>query len=152
MKAKKEKVEMPQVESKTLYTYEVTRRVCVEFVFRVNAESEYEAESIVEELSDVCEYTDTFGMDYQDQYYDADYSIAKIESVEAGSSWFPSRDEFDVQHRGDSNVELFKTEEHDWDDTDHVYDNEESVIDAWKDENGIDENDDENDDNDENEE
>lgn len=136
--------EMPKVESKELRKFQVTRQCVVEFEFIVWAETRHDAEQIVERNASITEYTDSFGCDYEDEYYDTNNWVSKIEGVYSGSHWWNSEDMY-IQDVSETQP-IFKFEQDDWDDTDSVFESEELLIENWQEENGINDDEDENED------
>ena len=132
---KNDKIKMPQVEEKVLRKFRVVRQAVIEFEFEVFAESQYDAEDIVENSTSLTDYSDTYGAEYQDEYYDANSSVAKIDAVQTGSGWW-NDDPMFIQEIVETQS-IYKMEEEDWDNTDYVYETEEECIDAWKEDNGI---------------
>lgn len=133
---KNDKIEMPQVEEKVLKRFKVVRQAVVEFEFEVLAESRYDAEQIVEDSSSLSDYVDTYGADYEDEYYDTNGYAPKIDSVQTGSGWWNEQSMY-VDEIKDDTQSIFKMEDDEWDNTDNVYESEEDCIEAWKRENGI---------------
>lgn len=129
------KTEMPTIEKKELKEFRVTRQAIVEFEFFVYAEDRYNAEEIVEELTSVEEYTDMFGVDVHDKYYDNESEIAYIDRYHTGNGWWNPSDSF-VEESGNV-LHIFKLEEDDWDDDYNVHSDEQYLIDAYKEEHGI---------------
>jgi len=136
------KTEMPTIEKKELKEFRVTRQAIVEFEFFVYAEDRHDAEEIVEELTSVEEYTDMFGVGVQDKYYDNSSDIAYIDRYHAGNGWWNSED-MHIEESGDDVVHIYKLEEDDWDDDYNVHSDEQYLIDAYKEEHGLIEDEDE---------
>lgn len=133
---KNEKIEIPKVEEKVLKRFKVVRQAVVEFEFEVLAESRYDAEQIVEDSTSLSDYVDTYGADYEDEYYDTNGYATKIHSVQTGSGWWNEQSMY-VDEIKDDTQSIFKMEDDEWDNTDNVYESEEDCIEAWKRENGI---------------
>jgi hypothetical protein len=145
---KNDKIEMPQVEEKVLRRFKVVRTAVIEFEFEVLAESMFDAEDIVEEHTSLTDYCDTYGAEYDDEYYDANGCISKIVEVQTGSGWW-NNDSMLVNEVVGDEVSIFKMEEQEWDNADSVFETQEECIDAWKFDNEIFDNDDDDDDDDE---
>lgn len=134
------KKEMPTIEKKELKEFRVTRKAMVEFTFIVYAENEYDAESIVEESTWLEGYDDMFGVSYKDSYYDNGGEIVKIDRAFAQGGYWDSTSAFFVEESNDKK-QIFKFEEEDWQDENYVYTDEQMLIDEWKEQNGIEDND-----------
>lgn len=143
---KNDKIEIPKVEEKVLKRFKVTRKAVVEFEFEVLAESKYDAEQIVEDLTSLTDYCDTYGADYQTDYYDTNGYVSKIDSVQTGSGWWNDQSMY-VYEIKDDTTSIFKMENEEWDYENNVYESEEDCISAWKTENGIEDEDEDEDDN-----
>jgi hypothetical protein len=136
---KNDKIEMPQVEEKVLRRFKVTRQAVIEFEFEVLAESIYDAEEIVEDLTSLTDYCDTYGAEYQEEDYDVNGYAPKISGVQTGSGWWNEQSMY-VDEIKDDTQSIFKMEDDEWDNTDNVFETEEYCIEAWKQDNGIDDN------------
>lgn len=143
---KNDKIEMPQVEEKVLRKFKVVRQAVIEFEFEVFAESRYDAEQIVEDSTSLTDYCDTYGAEYEDESYDANGYAPKIDGVQTGSGWWNDDPMFIEEIRDDSKS-VFKMQDEDWDNNDNVFESEEDCIDAWKHDNGIEDEDEDEDDN-----
>lgn len=128
--------QMPEVVSKSLSRYMVVRKAVVEIEFEVYAESEYEAQKLVEEMGTLVNYTDTMGAEVNEEYYDANGYVPKIEYVNVLSSWWEESG-MNTQKDIQDTKEIFKLEHLNWEDEHNVYESQEECIEAWKDENGI---------------
>ena len=131
------KKEMPTIEKKELKEFRVIRQALIEFEFFVYAESSYDAEQIVDENTSLTEYGETFGVDITDKYYDNAGDVAYIDRFYSGNGWWNSND-MHIEEDGGI-IEIFKFEEHDWDDDENVFSQGESLIQAYKEEHGLNE-------------
>lgn len=130
----KEKEEMPQIESKIVRKYRVYKRIICEFEIIVNADNPEEAIGIANELTSICEYSDTIGMNYEEQYLDNAGYLSRIESIGTASSWVDeSKDGVTCEYTYEC-TELFKTEDRDWVEVDYVYTDDNDLKDAWEEE------------------
>ena len=133
---KNNKIEMPQVEEKVLRKFRVVRQAVVEFEFEVLAESRYDAEQIVEDLTSLSDYSDTYGADYEEEDYDANGYAPKIDGVHTGSGWW-NDDPMYVEEIRDETKSIYKMQDDEWENADNVFETEEDCIEAWKHDNGI---------------
>ena len=133
---KNDKIEMPQVEEKVLRKFRVVRQAVVEFEFEVLAESRYDAEQIVEDLTSLSDYSDTYGADYEQEDYDANGYAPKIDGVQTGSGWW-NDDPMHIEEIRDEAKSIYKMQDDEWENADNVFETEEDCIEAWKQDNGI---------------
>jgi hypothetical protein len=133
---KNDKIEMPQVEEKVLRKFKVVRQAVVEFEFEVLAESRYDAEQIVEDLTSLSDYSDTYGADYEQEDYDANGYAPKIDGVQTGSGWW-NDDPMHIEEIRDEAKSIYKMQDDEWENADNVFETEEDCIEAWKQDNGI---------------
>lgn len=131
---KKSVVVLPQIESKELTKYRVTRTASVEFEFSVYAESSYDAENMVEEASRLYDSSDGCSIDYDSSYYDSNGEVARIEFEYVNSCDWENTE----SSMCGEDATIYKFVDGDWDDESDVFYSEEALIDHYIEMNDID--------------
>jgi hypothetical protein len=130
---KKSVVVLPQIESKELTKYCVTRTATIEFEFSVYAEDSYDAESMVEEASNLHDVSDGCSVNCDSSYYDVNGDVARVEFEYVTScDW----DNIDSTTTGED-VTIYKFIDTDWDNECNVFYSEEALIEEYISENDI---------------
>ena len=133
----KEEITIPEVESKTLQKYRVTKSFVVSFSAEIYAEDTSDAETIAEEFMQSVEYSESMGCEIDQSDLDADgdnQNIADLtlEYVEEYADGLHS------EMMGEE-ITLYKMDdgETEWEDNYKVYTSEEDCIEQWKEDNDI---------------
>ena len=131
----KAEITIPEVESKTLQKYRVTKSFVVSFSSEIYAEDISDAESIAEEMMQSVEYSESMGCEIDQEDLDTDgehqnISDLCLEYVEDYA------DGLSCEMMGDE-ITLYKMDESNWEDRHEVYNSEEDCIEQWKEDNDI---------------
>jgi len=130
---KKSVVVLPQIESKELTKYCVTRTATIEFEFSVYAEDSHDAESMVEEASNLHDVSDGCSVNCDSSYYDVNGDVARVEYEYVNScDW----DNIDSTTTGEY-ATIYKFVDGDWDNECNVFYSEEALIEEYISENDI---------------
>lgn len=126
-------VEMPKTESKLLQKFRVVKQLVTEHDFYVYAEDRFEAESLVDKLVEIQEYSDYSTLEADTQYYDNGGYIEKVEKNYVGSSWLNDETLLENMHEPQN---IYQFEGNDWEEK-NTWNDEEEMIEEFKYENDI---------------